>query len=301
MRCVECETDPKTPAHYCECCGRKLSRQEKPTKTSWPATGSTSSNASVPPHHRTRSLGLTAAAVLAGATSFGVGSYWLSTQQSPTPSVEPQTAVATDVPESKRESASPAGVPVPTTTPTNGRQSTPAPAPPQAVTSAQPSPGAARTRVQPKAGRPPTPSKEIASVPAPSPASSATPPTVAEVPAPQPEAAAPLLLEPPAPPRGPFFAPTDVTESPRIATRVEPQLPEDFRNRPINEVVVVRLLVSQTGHPFRVSLLRRSKAGLLLDDAVITAVNQWTFSPARKKGEAVSCWYNLGVPVRSNE
>src|SRR5262245_53663238 len=24
VRCVECETDPLTPEHFCECCGRKL-------------------------------------------------------------------------------------------------------------------------------------------------------------------------------------------------------------------------------------------------------------------------------------
>jgi hypothetical protein len=43
--------------------------------------------------------------------------------------------------------------------------------------------------------------------------------------------------------------------------------------------------------------LRRSKVGRSLDDAVVAAVTQWTFSPARKRGEAVSCWYNIGVPL----
>jgi protein TonB len=89
-----------------------------------------------------------------------------------------------------------------------------------------------------------------------------------------------------------------VTESPQISTRVEPQLPDELRNHSIDEVVIVRLLVSQTGRPFRISLLRRSKDARV-DTAVISAVNKWTFSPARKKGEAVSCWYNVGVPVRS--
>jgi TonB family protein len=66
---------------------------------------------------------------------------------------------------------------------------------------------------------------------------------------------------------------------------------------PLNDVVVVRVLVSQTGHPSVVSLLRRSKAGSALDEAVVAAVKQWTFSPARKRGEAVSCWFNVGVPI----
>jgi TonB family protein len=88
-----------------------------------------------------------------------------------------------------------------------------------------------------------------------------------------------------------------VNESPRVATRVEPRLPSALRARKINEIVIVRALVSQSGHPSQVSLLRRSKAGPELDDVVLAAVNEWTFSPARKKGEAVSCWFNFGVSV----
>jgi TonB family protein len=71
----------------------------------------------------------------------------------------------------------------------------------------------------------------------------------------------------------------------------------ELRDRSVKEIVVVRALVSQSGHPTRVSLLRRSKTGPQLDDVVLAAVNQWTFSPARKKGEPVSCWFNFAVPV----
>ena len=101
----------------------------------------------------------------------------------------------------------------------------------------------------------------------------------------------------PPPPVGRFFESADVNELPRVATRVEPQLPDELRVRPLNEIVIVRALVSQGGHPSRIILLRRSKKGPRLDDAVIAAVNQWTFSPAKKRGEAVSCWFNFGVPV----
>jgi TonB family protein len=104
---------------------------------------------------------------------------------------------------------------------------------------------------------------------------------------------------PPLPARGPFFETTDVNESPQVATRVKPQLPDDLRA--LNEIVVVRILVSQSGHPSRVALLRKSKSGRRLDEAVIAAVNQWTFSPAKKRGEAVSCWFNLGVPIGRTE
>lgn len=300
MRCVECETDPQTPGHYCECCGRKLSLAKTAAVESTTAS-STAVEGSGPPQRRTRSMGLTVVAVLAGATSFGVGSYWLNGQQSPTPQLEPQTAVATEATGSEREpSLSPTDVPLVTEAPTYSSPVPPAPSPPQAATSAQPAAAAPRARVQPKAIRPPTPSADVAPA-SPSSAPPAAPPSVVEAPVPQPAAAAPPPPEPLALAREPFFTTTDVTESPRVATRVEPRLPDEFRNRPINDVVVVRLLVSQTGHPSRVSLLRRSKAGLPLDNAVVAAVNQWTFSPARKKGEAVSCWYNLGVPIQSAE
>ena len=108
---------------------------------------------------------------------------------------------------------------------------------------------------------------------------------------------------PAAPPAavGPFFETRDVNESPRIATRAEPRLPTELRNRSVKEMVVVRALVSQSGHPSRVSLLRRSKTGPEVDDVVVAAVNHWTFSPATKKGEPVSCWFNFAVEVGGTE
>jgi TonB family protein len=98
-------------------------------------------------------------------------------------------------------------------------------------------------------------------------------------------------------PLRPFFEPKDVNEQPAVANRVEPRLPDELKARDVSEVLVVRLLVSQSGHPSSISLLRRSKVGPTLDDAVVSAVKQWTFSPAKKKGENVSCWLNIGVPV----
>ena len=113
--------------------------------------------------------------------------------------------------------------------------------------------------------------------------------------APTPAPAAPLAAV------GPFFETRDVSESPRIATRAEPRLPRGLKDRAIKEMVVVRALVSQSGHPSRVSLLRRSKSGPELDDVVVAAVNHWTFAPAKKKGEPVSCWFNFAVEVGGTE
>ncbi len=88
-----------------------------------------------------------------------------------------------------------------------------------------------------------------------------------------------------------------MSEAPRVTRKVEPRLPEKLRARAINEIVIVRALVSQSGHPSRVSLLRRSKTGPQVDDVVVAAVHQWTFAPALKRGEPVSCWLNFGVQV----
>lgn len=122
--------------------------------------------------------------------------------------------------------------------------------------------------------------------------------------APVPETPAPVepkppaqVAEAPAAPVGRFFERNDVDEPPQIATRVEPQLPANLPARPSNDVVVVRVLVSRTGHPFRITLLRGSRLGRSSDEAVVAAVTRWTFSPAKKQGEPVNCWYNIGVPL----
>ena len=135
------------------------------------------------------------------------------------------------------------------------------------------------------------------------PATTATVPSpVVAAPAPEVAAPAPVVAvapkpEPPAEPVGPFFELRDVNETPRVVTRVEPQVPDDLRDRQLNEVVIVRVLVTQSGHPSLVNLLRRSKAGPSLDEAIVAAVKQWTFVPAKRRGASVSCWFHVGVPV----
>jgi hypothetical protein len=127
-------------------------------------------------------------------------------------------------------------------------------------------------------------------------------------PTPAPEAPAPAPMKPPtfaatelpqdvSPVSGRLFERSDVDEQPKVATRVEPQLPGNLPPRPRNDIVVVRLLVSRNGHASRVSLLRGSMLGRTSNEAVVAAVTRWTFSPAKKRGEAVNCWYNVAVPL----
>jgi TonB family protein len=159
-------------------------------------------------------------------------------------------------------------------------------APSKAAASPKPTATAARRR----AVRQETPSEQRA---VPAVAAAAAP----ETPAPVPTRAPAVAAKTAAPPTGRFFERGDVDEPPQIATRVEPRLPANLPARPPNAVAVVRVLVSETGHPFRVSLLRGSMMGRSADEAVVAAVTQWTFSPARKRGQPVNCWYNIGVPL----
>jgi protein TonB len=115
--------------------------------------------------------------------------------------------------------------------------------------------------------------------------------------APPPVVVASAPPPPPPPPAavGPFFETTQVNQTPRVASQVDPRLP----NRPAgSDVVVLRVLVSQAGRASTIALLRRSKAGREVDDAVVAAVKQWTFTPATRRGQAVSCWFNVAVPLR---
>jgi TonB family protein len=97
---------------------------------------------------------------------------------------------------------------------------------------------------------------------------------------------------------GPFFESRDVDRAPQVTSRIEPNLPDDV-DLTRQEILIVRVLVSQSGQPSLVSLLRRSKSGSALDAAVVDAVKRWSFSPAIRRGEAVSCFLNVGVPVGS--
>jgi len=94
------------------------------------------------------------------------------------------------------------------------------------------------------------------------------------------------------------FEITQVDVRPQVERRVEP----DYRDRAGDggsaEVVVLRVLVSAAGTPSAVRVLRRSRFGPVADDAAVAAVRQWRFSPARKRDQAVDCWFNVGVPLR---
>jgi protein TonB len=239
------------------------------------------------PQSRGRLALLSAAVVVLSA---GFGGYWFKVHGWLSPVSEREAAVAINEPVREPHPAPP-------------RADRGKPAPP--ARSAPPAPKHVKTRVSPprpaaRQASEVTAKTRTASVPAPEPLPARVALPIVAPSTPAAPASAALTAPPPAAAQGPFFEPTDVTEAPRVATRVEPDVPEDLRGRARNEIVIVRILVSQSGRPSRVTLLRRSKTGPRLDDAVIAAVNQWTFSPARRRGEPVSSWYNMGVPIVAN-
>jgi outer membrane biosynthesis protein TonB len=218
----------------------------------------------VPSKGASRPMMLAAAAVAFVVAGLGVtqGAAWFGLN--PAPAAEATQPAQVQVADMKNM------------TPTPVRR-TPPPAP-----SAEPKPAVKEPRVAPVAAKPVTVSKPKpkpeAPVPSAAPLSSPTLAIRQEAPQALPEAPRAVATVASAP-AGKLFERNEVDDAPQIVTRVEPKLPAG--DKPTNDLVIVRVLVSQSGHPYRVSLLRGSKKGRQLDDAVVEAVNQWTFSLRR--------------------
>ena len=75
-----------------------------------------------------------------------------------------------------------------------------------------------------------------------------------------------------------------------------PVYPDDAAQQKVQDVVVLQVLVDTAGRPESVKLLRGSRKAPSLDEAATAAVRQWTFKPAKKDGQTVPCWFNVGVP-----
>jgi len=83
---------------------------------------------------------------------------------------------------------------------------------------------------------------------------------------------------------------------PEVLTQVPPIYTDDAVKQNVKDVVVLQVLVDANGRPQTIRLLRGSQKAPLLDGSAAAAVRQWTFKPARKDGQPVPCWFNIGVP-----
>ncbi len=242
---------------------------------------------------RRRYVGVIAAGLVIGAIGVPLGRLWLGSSTadvSAAPVTNAAPASTSDAPLTLPK-ISPvehlvADEPAPVTPAASGSPAAP-------VKSPTPSAARRNTRATPTA----RPAK-----PMPTPAIAANIPAVESTAIVVPAASEVVAVPPPPPPVvetpvGPFFETTQVERTPQVISRIEPQVPDALQGTALREIVVVRVLVSQTGRPVLVSLLRRAKAGKALDDAVIAAVKKWTFEPAVKRGQAVSCYTHIGVAI----
>ncbi len=174
-------------------------------------------------------------------------------------------------------------------------------APPKPATPAKPAPPPKTAR---KATTPPRPTSPVKTEVRPN---TVAPPVVTAMTAPPPASMAPpppetpvRAVEPvPEPlPKSQVFEVSQVDVRPEVANRTEPSYPASARERGVEDVVVVRVLVSASGRAADTQLLRRSRRDAAFDSAALNAVRQWTFTPARKRDRVVSCWMNVGVPFR---
>ncbi len=170
-----------------------------------------------------------------------------------------------------------------------------APAPvaaaPASVAHVTPKPTAASRKPAVAAAAP-----EPVAAPEPAPLLVATPPPVVSAPASA--APPPASVQAEAVPLGQIFEVSQVETRPSVSNRFDPVLPARITSAtPV--VVIVRVLVSPSGRAVESSSVKNPTNDAGLAAAAAATVRQWSFAPARKKGQAVSCWVNVGVVFKT--
>jgi protein TonB len=127
----------------------------------------------------------------------------------------------------------------------------------------------------------------------------AAPPATAAPPASEAGAAAPRPTrapEPTEPPPTPVRAAArEVVETPpKILTVVKPAYPPLALRAHIGGVVILRVLVSETGVPLDVEVIQGVGGGLT--EAAVAAIRRWKFEPGRRSGAAVRAWTTIPIP-----
>jgi TonB family protein len=160
---------------------------------------------------------------------------------------------------------------------------------------------AGSTKPRAPAERPaePAPAQEAAAAPTVPPAAAPTAPINAAYPeamlAPEPTA-----LPTAAPPAkaavrsGALLELDDVDTPPRVARVVKPSYPPLALQARIGGIVILRVLVSETGTPAEIQVLRPGRMGLT--ESAVRAVKDWTFQPAIKDGVPVRTWISVPIP-----
>jgi TonB family protein len=192
----------------------------------------------------------------------------------PTRTPRPPTPTRTESPAPK-DTATPTDTPTAANTPTVTR--TPTPRPPSATRTPTNTPTNTRTSLPTRTPRPPTPTRTPTPVPpTPLPTRTPLPPT-------------------PRPPATPRTVPLEaVDRPPRVLRIVQPVYPPDALRRRVRGLVVLRVLVSETGSPLQLEVVQGAPGGLT--ESALAAVAQWRFEPAMAGGSPVRTHTLIRIP-----
>jgi TonB family protein len=82
----------------------------------------------------------------------------------------------------------------------------------------------------------------------------------------------------------------------RIKRSVLPVYPPAARQARFGGTVVARVLVSETGRPLQVEVVRGVRPDLA--DAAVACIQKWTFDPGRRGGREIQSWMTVEIPFR---
>jgi protein TonB len=106
---------------------------------------------------------------------------------------------------------------------------------------------------------------------------------------------APVALPEPTKTPPPTATPLPAKEIPPAILRVvKPIYPPVALQAHVRGLVILRVLVSETGQPLEIEVVRPGTAGLT--EAAVAAVKKWTFTPARKGDVPVRAWTTVPIP-----
>ncbi|HSP35875.1 MAG TPA: TonB family protein [Thermoanaerobaculia bacterium] len=92
---------------------------------------------------------------------------------------------------------------------------------------------------------------------------------------------------------GPYTPGVAGVTSARVLTKVEPQFPNALRGAVTSTTVVVRCIIGKDGRIHDPEIVKSSFTPF--NDAVLTALRQWTFEPGRNNGQPVDTYFQLTV------
>ena len=92
-------------------------------------------------------------------------------------------------------------------------------------------------------------------------------------------------------PEGVYRAGQNGVTAPQVASKVDPQLPEEASLAKLSGTVNITLVVDESGEPRNVQAL--TSPGLGSDEAAIAAVSKWRFKPGEKDGMPVPVSVNV--------